>query len=276
MAEQTQRPRTAESKRLTALETGIASLALALTANGIDVPEGADPIVVAITSLKDYASQRAQVASLADALLEHHPDAIDGSGGAIECAIKILSQPLAEETGGTTAEDTVAALEARIDELERAGQVKDSRIAALEGGDATVIQDGASKPEETDAPAPLERPETAGDVGPDYPGLLNSAELRELIGTGELEQLEIAFSNGDFEIVTLQRVPISPADMQSFEGRNVVGPAIHAKLTPKDAPETLAGFGLMLQGEQIAYCAALDPIKLEPGVEHRFHRAIFF
>jgi hypothetical protein len=33
---------------------------------------------------------------------------------------------------------------------------------------------------------------------------------------------------------------------------------------------------LLLDGEQVAYCAFLDPLKLEPGTERRFDRAIFF
>lgn len=279
MAQQPRGRAPVEGRRLASLEASVSSLAITLTANDIELPDGADPIVVAIAAMKDFASLRAQIATLADALLEHHPQAIDGSTGAVECAIKILSRPAGEETGGTTSADAIAALEDQIDGLERQIIVKDAKIAALESGAPPVEDQGDENDEEAEdveAAATRERPETAADVGPNYAGIFNSAELRGELDGGDLEDLQLAFSNGDYEIVALQRVAILPADLQPYEGRSIVGPAVHVRLTPADAPETLHGVGLMLQGEQIAYCQLLDPIRLDPGMEHRLHRAIFF
>jgi hypothetical protein len=56
----------------------------------------------------------------------------------------------------------------------------------------------------------------------------------------------------------------------------MVVPPVFAKLLATDPQEELAGVGLLLQGEQIAYCAFPDRLTLQPGSERRFERAIFF
>lgn len=279
------------NKRLAKLETSIASLALALAANGFDVPEGADPCEVATIVAKDAATNRAKIASLADAIVALHTEAVGDHGGAIETAIKLLGDlaisdeklaganakiaSLEEAIGNGASADATAALEDRIDELERAGMAKDARIKELEAGAPVIVQQLEPETAPAAAAEPVERPETARDVGPEYPGLLKSAEI-PLIIAGDGGELDVAFSNGEYEIVGLAPVRIEYTDLQQFEGRNVVSPAIHATLANGDTAETLHGFGLMLNGEQIAYCPLLDPIRMQPGEEHRFHKAIFF
>lgn len=286
------------NRRLAKLEAGVASLAIALSANGFDLPEGTDPIVAAITAAKDTASLRAQVAQLADFLLANHPDAIGDNAGAIPTAIKVIEQlkatSLEESNDGQVATlkqqlaelqeavangggaDAIAGLEDQIDALERTVAVRDARIKELEAGAPVIVEtvapDSAAEPE---APA-LVRPEAARDVGPDYAGILKSGEIRDLLNEGGIDGLEVAFSNGDYEIVGMEPVKIGPEDLQLFEGRNLVAPAIHAQLAIGDPPVVLHGFGLMLQGEQVGYCPLLDQIRLNPGEEHRFQRVIFF
>jgi hypothetical protein len=228
-------------------------------------------------------SIKGHVAPLADYLIANHPGAIVVGGGACETAVKVLAEQatqieaLTAGSGGTTAEDATAGLEDRIDELERQIIAKDSRIADLEAGAPVVVQAAAEADSAAEEePAPRERPETARDVGPDYAGLHSSADIAALVASGEAHGLELAFSNGEFEIVALQPVPIEAKDLQLFEGRSVVAPSIHAKLGVHDAAEELHGFGLMLQGEQIGYCPLLDPLRLQPGTERRFDRAIYF
>jgi hypothetical protein len=98
------------------------------------------------------------------------------------------------------------------------------------------------------------RPETARDVGPSAGGL-NAAELAELLASGTADGLELVFSNGEFEIVALAPVAIGPKELLSAEGRQIVIPAVYAKLLNTDPQEELAGVGLLMQGEQISVIA---------------------
>jgi len=285
------------NRRLATLESGASALAMALAANGFPIGEGENVHEVAIKAVKagreslshvSAAGQRTeqlekQVEDLAKQLEEAKtaaPESDNATPGEIaaiaraEAAEKRIAE-LQEAIGNSSPSEGTEALESRIDELEREGMAKDARIKELEAG-APVVQVVADETaEDVPATAVRERPETAADVGPAYPGQFTAEELTELI-INTTSGFEIAFSNGDYEIVALQRVAISAADLQRFENRHVVGPTISARLLPTDAPELLLGFGLMLEGEQIAYCAALDPIMLEPGSEHQFQRAIFF
>jgi hypothetical protein len=56
----------------------------------------------------------------------------------------------------------------------------------------------------------------------------------------------------------------------------MVVPPVFAKLLNTDPQEELAGVGLLMQGEQIAYCSFPDRLTLQPGSERRFERAIYF
>jgi hypothetical protein len=305
------------NKRLKQLEAGVSALAIALTANGVEISEGADPFELAVGRVKHAAQLDDRLMALIGATtgvigrfapdMELAPK--DAAEPLIDVQIRLLEQLATHETpcdlrireledklgattaelenarstsaeleGGTTGEDATAALEDQIDELERTIKVRDARIAELEAGAPVIVQ---APPGDEDSavdaePAPLVRPETARDVGPDYPGTYSSEEITKLLASGEAHPLEIAFSNGAYEIVALQSVPIDARDLLLFEGRNVVGPSVSAKLSQHDAAEDLHGFGLLLGGEQIAYCPLLDPLRLQPGTERRFDRAIYF
>lgn len=263
------------NKRLALLETSVSALAIALVANGVALAEGADPIEAAITRIKQ-AGELADKLGGTTAELENlkAKSAEEANDGALE-QLKARIAELEEAAGNSAPGDATAALEDQIDELERQLAAKTARIVELEAG-APVIVNTVTAEEPEEVPIGRERPETARDVGPEYGGALSSAELTTLLASGTAEELEIAFSNGEYEVVSLHPVKVEPKDLQLFEGRNVVGPAIDVHLAAIDPAEILHGFGLLMGGEQIAYCPLLDPIRLEPGTEHRFQRVIFF
>jgi hypothetical protein len=262
------------NKRLAALEAGVSTLAITLAANGVDVPEGADPFELAIGRVK----RAAELEAAAEQTTPGEIAAIARAEGAEKRVAELEAELAARPVSAEEAHDgAIARLEEQIDELERQGAAKDSRITELEAGAPVIVQqpDGG-EPEETPAETPLERPEGAADVGPQYAVVYSSAELVALLAAGDVPGFELAFSNGQFEVVALNRIAIAPSDLLAAEGRVVVVPPVFAKLAAVDAAEELHGVGLLLDGEQVAYCAFLDQLKLEPGTERRFDRAIFF
>lgn len=241
------------NKRLAVLEAGVSALAIALTANGVTVPEGADPVELAIGVIKAHAEAAA---------------------------------------GAGTSTGELEQLRARVAELEtEKGELETdleditgekNRLAGLLNDDGKS-QNAGEEPEQggekhpfLEAQPALVRPEGARDVGPEYP-VFEKGELRELLGPDhDGEGLELVFSNGDYEILALQPVPITVPQLQRMENSFIVIPAIHAKLSATDQPEQIDGVGLLYGGEQIAYCRFPSKLPLPPGGERRFDRAIIF
>jgi hypothetical protein len=277
------KPQTAKgpdnNRRLAALEAGVSALAIALVANGVTLDEGADPFEAAIGRVK-------------------HAGLLEDRLGAATAELENAKAALAEIAGNSSDADREAAegdieldrLRARNAELEteiaelmtdveeamsEKNRLANELAAVIEGrpqADPNVSDQGDEAPA---APVVRERPEVARDVGPNA-GVFSSAELDELLTTGAVHGLELAFSNGDYEVVSLQPVPIAPNDLQPAEGRHMVVPPIYAKLLATDPQEELAGVGLLLAGAQIAYCSFHDRLTLQPGSERRFERTIFF
>lgn len=308
------------NRRLAALEAGVSALAIALTANGAALEDGADPIEAAIARVKHAAqlddrlvvlihastsvigrfapdmelAPKDEAESLIDVqirLLEQlatHETPCDrkikeleaqisaGPNGATEGEIAAIARADAADAALAAAKEELAELNADVEDLaNEKNRLANELAAANEGRPQAATDAGGDEPEEVAATAVRERPEAARDVGPNAGGL-SAAELDDLLTTGEVHGLELVFSNGDYEIMTLQPVAISPNQLQPIEGRHAIIPPIFAKLLSTDQQEEIAGAGLLLEGEQIAYCAFPDRLTLLPGGERRFERAIYF
>lgn len=275
------------NKHLAHLEAGFSALAIALVANGVAIAEGADPFELAIAQLKSKAALQAESDKLATFLLEHHAGAIEGS--AVDTVIKLLEtakgdnpeQASMMEQRALDAEKRIVTLTSEVGELEQdladmtneKNRLANELAAAYEG--RPFVNETAEQAPAPAAPIVRERPETAADVGPDY-HVLELQELGELFASGEAHGLELAFSNGEHEIVSLERIAIASSDIVRLEGRYTVHRTVYAKLAATDAGEELDGVGLLLGGEQIAYGSFPEKLRLEPGNERRFERAIAF
>jgi hypothetical protein len=293
------------NKRLAALESGVSALVIALTANGVTLEDGADPIAAAVGRIKLAAELEAKaeettpgelaaiaraetaekrigelatiVAGVVGVGVEAITDPVAAAAGAFESMqAELAARPASAEEANDGA---IEALKAEILELQtdlidmtdEKNRLANELSAANEG--RPIVQQ-APEPEPEPEPIVRERPEQAADVGADC-GTLDRSEIGELILAGE-GLLELAFSNGDYEIVSLQRVTIGARDLVLLEGRFVVGPAVHVKLAATDVPEELAGVGLLFEGAQIGYSAFPERVRMAPGTERRFDRAIAF
>jgi hypothetical protein len=177
-----------------------------------------------------------------------------------------------------TAEKRVAELEGEVEELETdLEEMTGLRNAAV--NELNALNEGAPPappPVEEDAepepPEPRERPEAARDVGPTF-GNASAPELAEILTSG-VEDLEIAFSNGEYEIVEFGPNAIGAGDVVFRGNQYHVEPPLYVKGAPQS--EAIAGAALLAGGTQVAYKAFDPPIAVEPGSEHKLHRAIVF
>jgi hypothetical protein len=295
------------NKRLALLEAGVSALAMALTANGVKIEEGADVFGIAVSTLKAEKKAHSEaieqisamgakvdqlekageeINRLGDYLLANHNDAIDGS--AVDTVIKLLSASPAEAAAADTdAGDQAAELErlrVRVAELENenaelqtdvedainerntlrnklSGEGQSSAAAVVEEEAAPVV------------PAIVrERPDSARDVGPSF-GSLTADEIQAAIDAGGA--FEIAFSNGEYEIVEFGPITIAGSDLHRFATNQfAVAPTLHIKgavLT-----EDIDGAGLLMEGVQVGYCSFDPAVRIEPGQERAFNRALIF
>lgn len=293
------------NKRLAHLEAGVSALAIAVAAVvGVKVEEIEDPFAAAEgafatmkAKIDELDNSSAEIGRLGEYLLANHGDAIEGS--AVDTAIKILSAvpASAEEVN----DGAIESLKAQLADVQRVADAQGSRITELtaEVGElehdladmtgeknrlanelAAALEGRPSAPpadpvvEAPAAPIARERPEAARDVGPDYQ-TLTIEELNGLVAA-QAHGLELAFSNGEYEILSLEPIPLAVTDLVPAEGKLMVSGAIFAKLQATDPQEELAGVGLLIGGEQIAYCPFIEKLRLEPGNERRFERAITF
>lgn len=250
MAEGKTKAPSVDGKRLASLEASVSSLAIALTANGIVLEEGADPTVTAIVTIKQLVEQADAAAASTDALIEQL--AVERSRvAALEAENKELQQDV---------EDLASAKNGLANKLAGEGGAPDA--------EQPIEPEIAPEPE---APA-RERPEASRDVGPTFGGI-SFAELGDAIRAEAA--FEIAFSNGEFEIIDFPPVAISPSDLHRVDGsRYVVAKAID--IMGGVAPERIHGAGLLLEGVQVGYCALEPAAVVLPGHEWRFHRSLIF
>lgn len=288
------------NKRLAQLESGVATIAIALTANGFTVGEGADPLEEAVKAIKSLLTDRS---SLNEQL---HNLAGFASATLGRLVPDLVLAPQTDEQPFAYLERLTAAAEPRIAELLTAGTVEGDgdgnatvgELAAIARADAAEAKitdllaelgksaaeieqlnidleqlearnDAAA--EALDAPTPArERPENARDFGPTY-GTLDREDLVAVLTSDAA--LEISFSNGEYEIVGLEPIALKGSDLVSVEGRYIV-PVVFVR--GGQVREDLHGAVLVHDGEQVAYFAFPRPIDLEPKQERRFEKAIIF
>lgn len=316
MAEGKTKAPTVDGKRLAQLQSSVSGLALALIANGVPVPEGADPFEIACGRIKHAAELDDRIMALIGATTavigRFAPDMelapLNGDEQLIDVQIRLLEQLYGAETpcdrriheleqklaagpDGATEGEIAAiaraeAAEKRVAELEEeTGELKidveelataRNRLAnqlAEEGKGQAGDEPELEEPEATPTVA-RERPDDARDVGPTF-GRLTHVEMQQLVGAGA--PLELAFSNGEFELVEFSSPPIeiAAADMIRVDSsRYIVGKAVHVK--GADHPEELHGVGLLLEGSQVGYCPFDPPLLLLPGHEWKFDRQLVF
>jgi hypothetical protein len=284
MTEQKAKPakRPDNNKRLAILESNVSALAIALTANGVALEPGADPFQAAIDVIKSAASLRA-----CNTELETRIAAREAELEAYMKRIAALETPSpGAGTPGTDAaeleelrkrvkelEEENKELRIDVDDLANAKNALANRLA--EEGKGT----GGEPPPADPVPDPIniaalpaERPEAARDVGPAFKSLSEVA-IGKLAAEGG--QFEIAFSNGEYEILDFAPVKIAAKDLHRVDSLHfIVGPAVNIR--GGHAPARIHGAGLLYGGEQVAYCAFEPPIIIQPGQERRFDRALIF
>lgn len=273
--EQTKPKGSDNNKRLAALESGVSALAIALTANGVTVAEGADPIEAAIVAIKAHVSNNAdlgralegcsaEVTRLSSTVAELEAKAAGATPGTDAAELEELRRRVAE------LEDENGELKTDVEELANAKNALANQLADEGKGTAPADPPAAEEPEPEEAP--LVRGETARDVGPAFPRLTEIA-IAELIADGG--PFEVAFSNGDFEIVDFPAIPIAGVDLVRVDSsRYIVKQPIHIR--GGAARSRIHGAGLLYAGEQVGYCTFEPVIGVDPGQERRFDRALIF
>jgi prefoldin subunit 5 len=264
------------NKRLAGLEASVSSLAIALTANGITLEEGADPIVAAIVAIKAAAESKAALT----AALAGCNEEVDK----LQRTVDELGARAAGATPGTDAAELeelrkrVAELETEngelqtdVDELANAKNALANQLAA--DGKGTGEPPAPEIDDEPEDVVPVaERTADARDVGPEFQRLSEVA-IAALVAEGG--DFELGFSNGEFEIIELAPVTIGAGDLTRVDSsRFIVGPPVHIR--GADAPLKIAGVGLLYAGEQVSYCSFEPAVVLHPGQERGFNRALIF
>jgi hypothetical protein len=193
------------------------------------------------------------------------------SDDATEGEIAAIARADAADAKVKELEAEVAELTTDVEEITSAKNALANQLA--EAGQAPASSDTQPEPDTEEASAVRERPEAARDVGPEY-GTYPIADLIKLKETDVDATFELAFSNGEFEILGIDPVAIAAACLVETDGRLKVNVPIQVR--GRGAIEDVAGAGLLLAGEQVGYCV-LDPaVKLHPGEERRFDHSLIF
>lgn len=249
-----------------AVQAAPSMLASALAAAGIALEQGDDPVLVAIQAIDGAGAVR-------KAMIENDLP-FDPSGTVFDAAVKLLTEKPPEAGKATDVEAKLrAALEqanVEIDKLE-------AEVAELKGE--------AAEPE---APAVRERPDGARDAGaahnPEPPsrrskeGKALAAEIEaegtELLAIVAAKGAELVFSNGDYEIVDFEPVPLTVADLAFTSGSVRVTRKIYLKGAAQR--EAIAGGALFIGGKQARWCQLPTPIVIDPGQERAFENIFRF
>ena len=142
--------------------------------------------------------------------------------------------------------------------LEHVGKL--SAALADAGGDAEAGLD-----------APIVRPDNARDVGPQFPQV-DREDLEAMIADNA--RFELVFSDGKAEIADFEPIRIPSSDLAMIARRRQVSKPVFVK--GATGPREIDGAGLLLNGEQVAYCKFPSAVRIEPGQERRFERALTF
>lgn len=284
--------------QLSQLLTSVSGLAMALVENGIDLKEGDDPVDQAIAIVKRWREltiARAELLLTVAVAVDVEPDTIEdpfaAATGALETMkirlveleeqIKLLSDPPAG--GGPTAEQE---REAEFDQLRKRAAVLEIANKELEEDleqmtnarnvlANKLADEGKSQseplvePEIREKPKIIrERPESARDVGPAH-GKAPGADVQAALAAGAT--LELAFSNGEFEIIDFSAptVTVSDADVVRIDGsRFRLKDGV--EITGGVMPERVHGCGLLIEGAQVAYCQFEPAADVHPKTHWRF------
>lgn len=254
------------NKRLAFLEAGASSLAKALVGCGVTLEANDESLFdQAVIVIVDYPA--VHKAAFEDVLTLRA--ALTANGAEPDDGANIIMAAIAQIKGGAAAIARAEAAEKQLLDAEKELEELRGDVLDLEGKIAK-LEDAKDAPDP--APEPRARPEQARDIGPAF-GSVDREKLEELLGNGE-GGFEIAFSNGEFEIVAIEPVPIKVADLRAMPfGRGLDTP-LHVR--GGEDREEIHGAALLYEGEQVAYCAFPRPVEMERGQERRFDRSIIF
>lgn len=195
---------------------------------------------------------------------------VAGSDNATEGEIAAIARADAADARVKELEAENAELRNDIEEIMSAKNALANQLAEAGQGSASSATPPAAEAEEA-PPPPLVRPEGARDVGPTYGGEA-IADLAAAAATGVT--FDLVFSNGEFEILGIDPIPVPGTNLVDAEGRLRINQAVQVR--GRGAIEDVAGAGLLLEGEQVAYCSLESPVKLHPGEERRFDHSLLF
>jgi hypothetical protein len=115
-------------------------------------------------------------------------------------------------------------------------------------------------------PAPEAKARTVGRMDESTKG----DELAKMLG--EAEEIEIVFSDGEHEIVGIPPIPVTSTDFRpaAVEGLQLAQPGVEELLVygpPRQEPAfQLAGYGLVVDGKQVAWKERGEPLVIQPGM----------
>jgi hypothetical protein len=95
-------------------------------------------------------------------------------------------------------------------------------------------------------------------------------ELAKMLG--EAEEIEIVFSDGEHEITGIPPIPVTSTDFRpaAVEGLQLAQPGQEELLVygpPRGTPAfQLAGYGLVVDGKQVAWKERGEPLVIQPGM----------
>lgn len=270
-----QAARAGESKRITQLETRIQALAIALSANGISLSEGADPIETAIGAIKRSAEAEATFTKIKQELAR-----ADGYAKELQTRLDALGTPATDKAELEQLRKRVAELEHENLELE----VDLEEVTNEKNRLANELADKPRRPEPAaEEPKPgdrlsqaveiEERPIGARDAGPRVTP--QEKVVRQLVEAGA--EFELVFSNGEFEIVDFSVPPIviQASGLDRVDAtRHVVSKALYIK--GGSAEHRLHGAALLQGNKVVSYCAFDPVITVRPDEERKFDRALIF
>lgn len=195
---------------------------------------------------------------------------VAGSDNATEGEIAAIARADAADARVKELEAENAELRNDIEEIMSAKNALANQLAEAGQGSASSATPPAAEAEEA-PPPPLVRPEGARDVGPTYGGEA-IADLAAAAATGVT--FDLVFSNGEFEILGIDPIPVPGTNLVDAEGRLRINQAVQVR--GRGAIEDVAGAGLLLGGEQVGYCVFDPAVKLHPGEERRFDHSLLF
>lgn len=189
-------------------------------------------------------------------------------------------QELAEQFKEGLDKDSAIALQLQVDDLEN--QVETLTVERDEAKSKVAAAEKSAKA----AKASIARadkspkPRKIGPMGDDNADSLAGEKLQAAIDEAHAngEPLEIVFSDGKQEITGIPPVIVTgnvwrdhPRGMMLTQAVPVRGPT-----EPTGVPYAVAGYGLLIDGKQVAYTPRSEPIHVAPGQDIELRDDIWF